>query len=233
VDGKIYLRVLVTDYAGNQNSLDRGFELTADANAPMVIAVYSGGREWEGGAGPTIVAEGGDPVDLWAKVADTGTGVSFVKFYVEASPKTETDPSELPVPRTDWDEIGSGTLDSTNGREELWHFLWTTPLNMKEDPWTYKVTAKAGDEAANEAHPKTIYAQVKVEEDVTPPAPPEILFVVTHAGRVTNDSSLPQILDEYNAPKYGVRKMLPIGADTEKDSDRADKYEVFDLYNDG
>ncbi|KPJ58533.1 MAG: hypothetical protein AMJ46_14055, partial [Latescibacteria bacterium DG_63] len=239
VDGKIYLRVLVTDYAGNQNNLDRGFELTADANAPIVKAVYSGGREWEGGAGPTIVAEGGDPVDLWAKVVDTGSGVSYVKFCVDASPIDIKDPDVLPVPRTGWDEVGSGTLDSTNGREELWHFLWTTPLNMKNNNWTYKITAKAGDNAANEAH-----AQVLVEKDVTPPAPPQVLFVVTHAGRLKeeyglwdsngewNEDALPYILDEYYAPDYTKRKMLPIGVDTNDDSDRADRYEVFDLYND-
>ncbi len=233
-DGKIWLRILATDYAGNKNSLDKGFELLADANAPQVIAVYSGGREYEGGDEPTIVAYGGDKVDLWAKLADNPSGVNNVDFYIPASPATATAPTALPVPATTWDKIGSGTLVSTNGYEELWHLEWTTPLNMASSPYTYTIAIKATDKAGNtHGAPLTDKtAQVKVEKDVTPPAPPEVLFVVTHAAQATNNNSLPQILDEYNAPVYSIRKMLPIGADTDRDNYRADKYEVFDLYND-
>jgi len=231
-DGELWLRVFATDYAGNANRMDKGTKFIADANPPEVIAVYSGGRGYEGGSTPTIVAYGGEKVDLWGKVRDPGTGVRSVTFKIQASPVTDVNPTAVPVPPIAWDAIGSGVLESSNGDEELWHLLWTTPLNMVSSPYTYTITVETSDKAANAVFVADRSAAVKVEKDVTPPAAPQVLYVVTHAGRVTNDATLPDILDEYNASNYNVRKMLPIGADTNLDSGRDSKYQVFDLYND-
>ena len=231
-DGKIWFRAFVTDYAGNTNKLDKGYELMADANAPNIVAIYSGGMDYKGGNVPTVVAYGGDKVDLWAKVEDSGAGVDAVKFFTLGSPAANTDPSVLPVPATDWVEIGSGLLVSSNGVEELWHFVWTTPLNMVKSPFTYAIAAKGIDKAANEKLYTNSPALVKVEKDVTPPVAPQILYVITHAGRYTNNKALPYILDEYNASDYNARKMLPIGISTDRDAGGPDKYQVYDLFND-
>jgi hypothetical protein len=250
IDGEIKLRAMVTDYAGNRNTLDRDSIVTlmADAHAPEIIAVYSGGRAWEGGADPTIVAYAGDPVDLWIKLRDPASGVKSVEFYIPGSnPKTVT--TQIPTPYTvGSDKIGNGEFFDTNGDEEIWHMEWNTLLNQDGGNFTYIITAKATDNANNSKHPKGSEdprARVKVEKDVTAPVPPEVLFVVTHAGQITGrdgglgsadasqvvEGDLPLILDEWNAPDYSLRKMLPINADTNKDSDRADRYQVFDLYN--
>jgi hypothetical protein len=254
-DGKLKLRILATDYAGNENNLDKGFELLADAGPPQIVAVYSGGIEWEGGNTPTIVAEGGDTVDLWVKVREGASGMKYADFYIQASATKNTNPGAVPVPPTDWNKVGSGEFNSDNGVEEIWHMEWTTPLNMVSSPYTYTIAAKVGDEAGNSLHSKDTgaFAYVKVEKDVTVPVAPEVLFVVTQAGRVTGDNSLPAILDEFNASDaridnagnyiYGKRKLLPISTydpdtgvvtptATNKDSDGADRYEVFDLFND-
>ena len=250
IDGEIKLRAWVTDYAYNHNTLDRDSIVTliADAHAPEIIAVYSGGRAWEGGSDPTIVAYAGDPVDLWVKLRDPGAGVKSVEFYIPGSnPKTIT--TQIPTPYTvGLDKIGNGDFFDTNGDEEIWHMEWNTLLNQNGSNFQYIITAKATDNASNSKHPtgaEDPRARVKVEKDVTAPVPPEVLFVVTHAGQITGrdgglgsanednvvPGDLPLILDEWNAPDYTIRKMLPIKADTNLDSDRADKYQVFDLYN--
>ncbi len=239
----LWIRILATDYACNRNSLDEGFELQPDADAPTLVDIFAGGRGWEGGEEPTIVAYAGDVVNVCVKVIEPCSGMNYVKFYMEGSKYNES-VTTFPVGHNDsayleWQEIGSGELIATNGHEQLWCFEWTTPLNQDGNNFEYKITAKVGDKAGNSSHYKSDITLIKVEKDITPPVPPEVLFVVTHAGRITDEvfdtadaDTLPQILDEYNASDYRVRKMLPIDVATDKDNDRANKYEVFDLYND-
>lgn len=252
-EGDIQFRGLVTDYAGNENTLDRNsvFTITADALAPNVIAVYSGGREWEGGDDCTIVADGGDPVDLWVKVMDSGTGVATVSFYIEGSDKNNADDCVFPVPpAVGTDHIGNGGLDWAVGGEELWHLVWNTPPNQYKSNQDYTITAKVTDAAGNSVHHKdTRTACVTVERDVTAPVPPAVLFVETHAQEdgdhtplyCDDDYDTAQILDNCNASDYSIRKQLALSVldngaliptATNLDADGAYRYEIFDLYTD-
>jgi len=226
-DGEVWLRVLAIDYACNSNKMDKGTKLLADANPPEVINVYSGGRGYEGGDTPTRIAKGGDPVDLWAKVSDTASGVKYVTFKIQGTKPNNNDATD-PKNVLEWEVIGSGVSDSDNGFEQLWHLLWTTPLNQDGDNFTYVIRVEVGDKASNtiNPNPSTQSASVLVEKDVTPPEPPQVLFVMTHARAITGETDpAGYILNEYNAADYTKRKMLPIGLDPLK-------YKVFDLYND-
>jgi len=245
-EGKVTFRALVTDYAGNQNSVeidkDAIFTVIADAYGPNILAVYSGGRAYEGGR-TTQVACSGDAVDLWVKVKDGGAGVASVKFYIPASPAAPTASSAvLPVPASSRDYIGAGELASpisgedfsSVGGEELWHLLWKTPLDQNGNNFPYNVHVIVTDKAGNTTdtqYDETLQAKLIVEKDCKIPDAPQIVFAVTHAGAITSLTDPAQILDDTNACNYGIRKLLPIGADTNLDSSRADKYEVFDLYN--
>jgi len=248
VDGELWLRVLATDYACNDNKLDKGLKVLADANPPNVIAVYGGGIGYEGGDAPTMVDKGGDPVDVWAKVVDEGSGVASVVFtYISTKPivspaydATWTNFGNI------WCDIGAGAISSlnpTNGYEELWTRIWETPKQMFEANEIYKVAVIVTDKAGNQVITKEMalpkYARVQVERDVTPPRPPVLGLVDTFAGYA--GPQIPQlipgtpytsalsyatvpVLSEYNAALY-TKKRLPV------DGTNYLKYEVFNTHD--
>ncbi len=228
VDGEVWIRVLALDYACNANRLDKGQKLIADANPPEVIAVYSGGIGYEGGADPTIVSKGGDPVELWAKVRDPGVGVGSVKFkYISTNTITPTPPYG-----NAYADIAVGAKFSTNGDEEIWRYEWATPKNMPAPNELYTIAVVVTDRAGNSVDtaipgPR---ARVRVEKDVTPPAAPILSFFDTHAPQINyaydtmaKYEGVP-VFDEFNAANYSLKKRLPL------EGANADKYEVFNTY---
>jgi len=237
VDGELWLRALAIDYACNDNKLDKGMKLIADANPPNVIAVYSGGRGYEGGSTPTIIANGGDPVDLWAKATDAGgAGIGGVTFHTISTLPI------VPAPpyANDWFDIGAGAKYADNGAnsEELWHLLWNTPKNMPAGNELYIVAVTVTDKAGNSTVTKTVVlkqAQVKVEKDVTVPDAPIVTLLDTHgnSGDIFKYPSmasyepgqgLVQVFNELNAANYSQKKRLIIEGDNYK------KYEVFNTF---
>jgi len=232
VDGELWIRVLALDYACNANRLDKGQKLIADANPPEVIAVYSGGKGYEGGADPTIISKGGDPVELWAKVRDPGVGVGNVKFkYISTNAIVPTPPYG-----NAYADIANGAKYATNGDEEIWRYEWATPKNMPAPNEIYTIAVVVTDKAGNSTDTAATIpapgpkARVKVEKDVTPPAAPILSFFDTHAPQVnyTYDTmgkyeSVP-VFDEFNAANYGLKKRLPL------EGANADKYEVFNTW---
>jgi len=243
-DGELWLRALATDYACNDNKLDKGVKILADANPPSVIAVFAGSVGYEGGASPTIVDKGGDPVDVWAKIADDASGVASVKFYYMSTKAIVVPPYESgwTVYNNDWCEIGASvksSLNPTNGYEELWTRIWETPKQMFEANETYTVAVVVTDNAGNSISTKGLVspkvASVKVERDVTAPAAPVLAIVDTFAGLpgyaiagtpYTSAAAYENVptLSEYNAALY-TKKRLPVSGTNYL------KYEVFNTHD--
>jgi hypothetical protein len=235
VDGEIWLRALATDYACNANRLDKGLKVIGDANPPEVIAVYSGGKGYEGGDNPTIISKGGDVVELWAKVRDPGVGVNKVTFWYKSSNAI----TPLPPGSNAYVLIGDGTKFSANGDEEIWRYEWTTPKNMPAGNEIYIIAVVAEDKAGNTTDTRISgpTAKVKVERDVTAPAAPILSLLDTFAPQAPQGTPLANstyydamatyesvpVLNEFNASAY-TKKRLPV------EGANADKYEVFNTY---
>ena len=237
VDGEIWLRALATDYACNANRLDKGTKIIGDANPPEVIAVYSGGISYEGGADPTIISKGGDPVELWAKVRDSGVGVGSITYkYISKNAITPAPPYG-----NAYANIANGAKFATNGDEETWRYEWATPKNMPAANEEYTIAIIATDKAGNSvdtSSPLAQVARVKVEKDVTAPVAPILSFFDTFAPQALQGTppanstyydtmggyeSVP-VLNEFNASAY-TKKRLPL------EGANADKYEVFSTYS--
>jgi hypothetical protein len=241
VDGELWLRGLATDYACNDNKLDKGTKFIADANPPSIISVLSGGISYEGGSSPTIVEKGGDSVDLWAKVTDAGgAGVASVTFkYISTN-----NPISVPVYYANgWSDIapvGAKTADNGVNSEEIWRSIWSTPRHQPAANQLYSVAVTVTDKAGNSVETSAIaskQATVKVEKDVTAPAAPIVAILDTHSTKVADKfkytsmgsydpvkDAFVQVFTEVNAANYSQKKRLPIDGDNYK------KYEVFNTF---